>query len=75
MFLSRIRSSTVQRLHLLRRGVLSKVLGDILSHDPLAPLLTSHHFHAMDRRLEYTVNLIEKYAKIDPDILVEVPVS
>lgn len=57
----------------MRRGVLSKVLGDIMSRDPVAPLLTSHHMRAMERRLEYVVQLIEKYTEADSKVLVERP--
>lgn len=63
----------MHRLRQLRQGVLSEVLGDILSRDPLAPLLAGHHFPAMERRLEYAVHLIEKYIEDNPDVLVDLP--
>lgn len=69
----RIRYATVRRLRQLRQGVLSKVLGDILSRDPLAPLLAGHHFPAMERRLEYAVQLIGKYMEDSPGVLVDLP--
>lgn len=45
---------------LLKNGVLSYVLREILSTDSISPVLHEAHLEAMDRRLEAIVKEIEK---------------
>lgn len=47
-----MRKSSWTQLHLLTNSVLSFVLNESLTSDPLAPILTKLHLQAMDRRLE-----------------------
>ena len=47
----RLRRKTWERLQLLKNGVLSEVLRDILAGDPINPVLHEPHYAAMDRRL------------------------
>lgn len=68
----RIRLETANRLRELDDGVLSRIVGDIVSHDPISPLVTVHHFHAMERRLKHVVQLIDKYVlSADKQTLIE----
>lgn len=57
--LCRIRYSTYKRLLLLRHGVLSRVLRNVLRQDPIAPILTEEHYQALDRRLEIVLEKIQ----------------
>ncbi|XP_048777828.1 glycosaminoglycan xylosylkinase-like [Ostrea edulis] len=54
-----IRYSTYKRLLLLRHGVLSRVLRNVLRQDPIAPILTEEHYQALDRRLEIVLEKIQ----------------
>ena len=56
----RIRKSTWNRLLLLQDGRLSEVMRRVLSHDPLAPVLTDAHLAAMDRRLVAIIEVLQK---------------
>ncbi|XP_064089471.1 glycosaminoglycan xylosylkinase-like [Macrobrachium nipponense] len=47
----RLRQATYERLILLSGGGLSKALEEILSLDPISPVLTKPHLHALDRRI------------------------
>lgn len=40
-------------------GILSEVLEDVLSVDPIAPVITDLHLQAMDRRLKIILNTIK----------------
>ncbi|CAH1780515.1 unnamed protein product [Owenia fusiformis] len=53
-----LRKSTWRRLKLLQNGILSEVMREILSKDPIAPVLTEPHLMAMDRRLATIVNAV-----------------
>ncbi|XP_059171966.1 glycosaminoglycan xylosylkinase-like [Physella acuta] len=55
----KIRSSLWQRLLALQDGILSKVLEGVLSHDPIAPVLTRQHLEALDRRLVTVLEQIQ----------------
>ncbi|XP_053380958.1 glycosaminoglycan xylosylkinase-like [Mercenaria mercenaria] len=55
----RIRESTWLRLHMFGDGMLSDVLEAVLSADPIAPVISQHHFRAMDRRLSTVVNTVK----------------
>lgn len=44
---------------MLRDGVLSTVMREILSYDPLAPIVIDPHYEAMDRRLEFILDILE----------------
>ena len=56
----RIRRKTHDRLLDLRHGVLSAVLRQILSQDPIAPVLHAPHYAAMDARLVTLLAEIDK---------------
>ncbi|XP_025113592.1 LOW QUALITY PROTEIN: glycosaminoglycan xylosylkinase-like [Pomacea canaliculata] len=47
-----LRTSTWNSLQLLRDGVLSRVLKEVLRSDPIHPVLIDSHFLALDRRLK-----------------------
>ncbi|XP_025113161.1 glycosaminoglycan xylosylkinase-like isoform X2 [Pomacea canaliculata] len=47
-----LRMSTWNSLQLLRDGVLSRVLKEVLRSDPIHPVLIDSHFLALDRRLK-----------------------
>ncbi|KAK7070211.1 Glycosaminoglycan xylosylkinase [Halocaridina rubra] len=47
----RLRQTTYERLILLSGGGLSQALREILAQDPIAPILTRPHLHALDRRM------------------------
>ena len=51
----RIRDSTYERLKLLSNGVLGTALSQILSRDPIAPVLWERHYAALDMRLNVMV--------------------
>ena len=55
-----VRKKTYQRLQLLAKGVLSRVMKAVLSADPLSPVLTDRHLNALDRRVEHVLYEIEK---------------
>ena len=55
-----VRVTTYERLLLLGKGVLSRVMKAVLSADPLSPVLTDRHLIALDRRLEHVLYEIEK---------------
>ena len=55
----RIRKATYQRLKLLSGGVLSAVLRQILSRDPIAPVLWEPHYDALDRRLDTLIKTVD----------------
>ena len=55
-----VRNTTYERLQLLRKGVLSRVMKAVLSADPLRPVLTDRHLMALDRRLEHVLYEIHK---------------
>ena len=59
-----IRNTTYQRLQLLGKGVLSRVMKAVLSADPLSPVLTDRHLLALDRRLEHVLYEIHKCVRI-----------
>ncbi|XP_033643337.1 glycosaminoglycan xylosylkinase-like [Asterias rubens] len=56
----KIRKSTWTKLLSLQDGRLSLVMARVLSHDPLAPVLTALHLQAMDRRLITVIQVIHK---------------
>ena len=56
----RIRKSTWEKLLSLQNGRLGNVMRRVLSHDPLAPILTDLHLQAMDRRLVVVIATIQK---------------
>ena len=60
LFYFRIRLSTYTRFKQLSDGVLSEVLRQILSRDPIAPVLWDPHFKALDRRLMDILDVINK---------------
>ena len=55
-----VRKKTYQRLQLLSKGVLSRVMKAVLSADPLSPVLTDRHLNALDRRVEHVLYEIKK---------------
>ena len=59
-----VRNTTYQRLQLLAKGVLSRVMKAVLSADPLSPVLTDRHLIALDRRLEHVLYEIYKCVRI-----------
>ena len=59
-----VRNTTYQRLRLLQKGVLSRVMKAVLSGDPLRPVLTDRHLHALDRRLQHVLYEIHKCVQI-----------
>ncbi|KAL4219190.1 Glycosaminoglycan xylosylkinase [Mactra antiquata] len=54
----RIRESTWLRLLMFDDGILSEVLEDVLSSDPIAPVLNKLHLNSLDRRLKNVLNTI-----------------
>ena len=56
----RIRFSTWRKLTSLRGGILSAVLSEILLSDPISPVLSQPHHHALNRRLATILVVIEK---------------
>ena len=58
-----VRHTTYQRLQLLQKGVLSRVMKAVLSADPLRPVLTDKHLNALDRRLQHVIYEIHKCVK------------
>jgi hypothetical protein len=59
----RIRSSTLNRLRDLTDGVLSHVIRHVTSADPIAPLLSSAYYEAMERRLAIVLHSIDTYIR------------
>ena len=55
----RIRDSTYERLKLLSSGVLGTTLSQILSRDPIAPVLWDPFYDALDKRLEKVLHVID----------------
>ncbi|KAB7500823.1 Glycosaminoglycan xylosylkinase [Armadillidium nasatum] len=55
----RIRQRTYDRLFLLKGGVLSRALDELLSTDPLYPILSVLHSMALDRRVTLILAAIE----------------
>ncbi|RXG61108.1 Glycosaminoglycan xylosylkinase [Armadillidium vulgare] len=55
----RIRQRTFDRLFLLKGGVLSRALDELLSTDPLYPILSVLHSMALDRRVTLVLAAIE----------------
>ncbi|KAL8574021.1 hypothetical protein ACOMHN_065996 [Nucella lapillus] len=55
----RVRQLTWQRLRLLRGGILSGVLREVLREEPLHPVLTDQHLQALDRRLNKILTEIQ----------------
>lgn len=56
-----IRNSTFQRLKLLSSSplfTLSNVLNELLSFEPVTPLLTKSHLESLDRRLKTILAVI-----------------
>ncbi|XP_042880524.1 glycosaminoglycan xylosylkinase-like [Penaeus japonicus] len=49
----RLHRSTYERLVLLSGGGMSLALQELLALDPVAPVLTEAHLHAMDRRVKH----------------------
>jgi len=59
----RIRASTVERLHELTDGVLSRIMRQVTANDPVAPLLADPYFKAMDRRLAIVLHTIDDFVR------------
>ncbi|XP_041368788.1 glycosaminoglycan xylosylkinase-like [Gigantopelta aegis] len=57
-----VRFSTWQKLLELQNGILSKVLRQVLSQDPVAPVITEPYLEALDRRLKHIIVEIEHCA-------------
>jgi len=58
----RLRSETWQRLQLLTKGVLSQVLAELLSHDPIQTIIHPSYYTAIERRLQHVIVTIHKCA-------------
>lgn len=54
-----IRNSTYQHLKALESYKISRIIEDLLSDDPLWPLLTIEHLEALDRRLRLIIASVE----------------
>ena len=56
---SRLRKSTYDRLRVLQNGVLGDVMKQVMSRDPIAPILVDHHYVAVDRRLATIIDVVQ----------------
>jgi len=63
MNVCRIRASTLERLHDLTDGALSRIMRQVTADDPIAPLLAEPHFKAMDRRLAIVLHAIDDFVR------------
>ena len=59
MCVSSVRRATYERLVSLQNGSLSSVMEELLTADPMQPLLTPPHLRAMDRRLTHVLQHIQ----------------
>lgn len=55
----RVRDETYKRLLLLKSGVLSRVLRQVLKQDPISPILAEEHYPALDRRVAIVLEKIQ----------------
>ncbi|XP_047475613.1 glycosaminoglycan xylosylkinase-like [Penaeus chinensis] len=51
----RIRRATYDRLVLLSGGGMSRALREVLAYDPVSPVLSDAHLHAIDRRVTHVL--------------------
>jgi len=59
----RIRARTLERLHELTDGALSRIMRQVTAEDPIAPLLAEPHFKAMDRRLAIVLHSVDDFVR------------
>jgi len=62
-FYCRIRAKTLERLHELTDGALSRIMRKVTAEDPIAPLLADAHFKAMDRRLAIVLHTVDDFVR------------
>ncbi|XP_011661064.2 glycosaminoglycan xylosylkinase [Strongylocentrotus purpuratus] len=66
----RLRRSTWNTLQQFKDGRLSQVMGQVLSHDPIAPVLTIWHLEALDRRLNDIIDTMHNcFTKHGEDVV------
>nr|XP_054770184.1 glycosaminoglycan xylosylkinase-like [Lytechinus pictus] len=66
----RLRRSTWNTLQQFKDGRLSQVMSQVLSHDPIAPVLTNWHLEALDRRLNDIIDTMHNcFTKHGEDIV------
>ena len=59
----RIRGKTLERLHELTDGALSRIMRQVTADDPISPLIAEPHFKALDRRLAIVLHTIDDFVR------------